>query len=183
MESLPFSSEACYSEKGSKLHRCASELQSLHRFDDSRIERIRICFLMFRICLVVIGCFVFVGCESRDSSIFPPPHFGSLGLSRSGEVQKGKMSWYSVATNGGTKTASGERFSNSQDTAAHRTLPFGTLVEVTNLSNERSAIVRINDRGPFIQGRIIDVSIGVAKKLDFVGHGVVPCRIEVLRSR
>lgn len=56
----------------------------------------------------------------------------------------------------------------------------GTMVEVTNLANNRSAIVRINDRGPFVRGRIIDVSIGVAGKLDFVGRGVAHCRIEVL---
>jgi len=91
-----------------------------------------------------------------------------------------KKSWYSVRTNSGTATASGERFSNSVDTAAQKTLPIGSIVEVTNLNNNRSAIVRINDRGPYKPGRIIDVSIGVAGKLDFVISGVVPWRIEVL---
>ena len=114
------------------------------------------------------------------SSIKPAPNLSKLGLRKSGQVYQGKMSWYSVRTNGGTATASGERFSNSADTAAHKTLPIGSLVEVTNLNNNRSAIVRINDRGPYKPGRIIDVSIGVAGKLDFVNSGVVPCRIEVL---
>ncbi|MGJ8724049.1 MAG: septal ring lytic transglycosylase RlpA family protein [Roseibacillus sp.] len=97
-------------------------------------------------------------------------------------TQRGKMSWYSVKTNGGTVTASGKKFSNSGATAAHRTLRFGTKVRVTNLSNGRSEIVTITDRGPFIKGRIIDVSIGTAgkSKLNFVNAGVVSCKVEVL---
>ena len=95
-------------------------------------------------------------------------------------TQRGKMSWYSVKTNGGTVTASGKRFSDSGATAAHRTLRFGTKVRVTNLKNGRSQIVSITDRGPFIKGRIIDVSIGTARKLKFVGDGVVSCKVEVL---
>ena len=95
-------------------------------------------------------------------------------------TQRGKMSWYSVKTNGGTVTASGKRFSDSGATAAHRKLSFGTKVKVTNLDNGRSEIVTITDRGPFIKGRIIDVSIGTARKLNFVNAGVVPCKVEVL---
>ena len=97
-------------------------------------------------------------------------------------TQTGKMSWYSVKTNGGTKTASGKKFSNSGATAAHRTLRFGTKVRVTNLKNGRSEIVTITDRGPFIKGRIIDVSIGTAgkSKLNFINAGVVSCKVEVL---
>lgn len=90
------------------------------------------------------------------------------------------MSWYSVKTNGGTATASGERFQNEARTAAHRKLPFGTKVQVTNLANGKSEIVRINDRGPFHKHRIIDVSIGTARRLDFVQRGVVKCKVEVL---
>ena len=76
--------------------------------------------------------------------------------------------------------ASGEKFTNSGATAAHRTLKFNTRVRVTNLKNGKSEIIRITDRGPFIKGRIIDVSIGTAKKLGFVNDGVVPCKVEVL---
>ena len=65
-------------------------------------------------------------------------------------------------------------------TAAHRTLPFGTQVRVTNLNNERSVVVRINDRGPFVRGRIIDVSRAAAERLDMLRSGVVPVRIEAL---
>lgn len=102
------------------------------------------------------------------------------GFARSGETFGGTMSWYSVRTNGGTRTASGERFADHGDTAAHRTLPFGTLVEVTNLSNEESVVLRINDRGPFKHGRVLDVSIGAAKKLGFDKQGLAQCRVEIL---
>jgi rare lipoprotein A (peptidoglycan hydrolase) len=103
------------------------------------------------------------------------------GYLKSGQSFSGIVSWYSVKTNGGTTTASGERLSDSGDTAAHKTLPFGTMVKVTNLSNERSVILRINDRGPFTKGRVLDVSIGAAKKLDFAGRGITRCHVEVLR--
>lgn len=96
--------------------------------------------------------------------------------------QRGLMSWYSVKTNGGTETASGERFKNEGLTAAHRKLSFGTRVRVTNLRNGKSEIVRITDRGPFIKKRIIDVSIGTARRLGFVDAGVVKCKVEVLKK-
>jgi len=99
----------------------------------------------------------------------------------SGKVQHGKASWYSIRTNGGTRTASGERLRNDAATAAHRYLPMGTMVKVTNLRNGRSETVRITDRGPFIKGRIIDVTIGTAEKLDMVNAGVVPVKVEPMR--
>ncbi len=98
-----------------------------------------------------------------------------------GKVYRGKASWYSVRTNGGTQTASGERLRNNARTAAHRWLKMGTRVRVTNLRNRISVIVRINDRGPFIKGRIIDVTIGVARELGMVTAGVVPVTVEVLK--
>lgn len=123
------------------------------------------------------------GCDTLGEEPVSLPHgLNHIGMSHSGQTETGEMSYYSVKTNGGSQTASGEKLTNDGHTAAHRTLPFGTKVEVTNLRNNRTAVVRINDRGPFISGRIIDVSIGVAKKLDFVGNGVAPCRIEVLSS-
>lgn len=103
---------------------------------------------------------------------------GTLG--EKGHTETGEASWYSVKTNGGTTTASGEKLTNSGKVAAHRTLPFGTKVRVTNLKNNKSEVVRIIDRGPFIRGRIIDVSIGVAEELGFVSQGITPCRIEVI---
>jgi rare lipoprotein A len=95
-------------------------------------------------------------------------------------IEQGKASWYSIKTNYGTKTASGQRLRNDAATAAHKTLPMGTKVRVTNLANEKSEIVTINDRGPFIKGRVIDVTIGTAEKLGFVQRGVVPVKVEVL---
>ena len=77
----------------------------------------------------------------------------------------------------GRKTSSGERFKQNKLTAAHKTLPFGTKVKVTNLSNGQSVKVRINDRGPFIQGRIIDLSKKAAKKIDMVNTGVTKVTI------
>lgn len=95
-------------------------------------------------------------------------------------VQHGKASWYSVKTNSGTHTASGERLSNEAATAAHKTLPMGTRVRVTNMTNGKSEIVRITDRGPYTKGRIIDVTVGCAERLGFYSRGVVPVKVEVL---
>lgn len=95
-------------------------------------------------------------------------------------VQHGNASWYSVRTNSGTRTASGQRLSNNAATAAHKTLPMGTQVRVTNQSNGKSEIVTITDRGPYVRGRIIDLTIGCAERLGFRQRGVVPVKVEVL---
>lgn len=92
---------------------------------------------------------------------------------------KGMASWYGYADNG-SQSASGERFNENALTAAHRTLPFGTQVRVTNMNNGRSVVVRINDRGPFIRGRLIDVSAGAARVLGMMSSGVAPVRVEIL---
>src|SRR5207253_10915533 len=84
--------------------------------------------------------------------------------------QVGTASWYGKQFHGKT-TASGEPFDMYQFTAAHLTLPLGTYVQVTNLRNGRTVVVRINDRGPVIDGRIIDVSYNVARALDFKSQG------------
>jgi rare lipoprotein A len=81
----------------------------------------------------------------------------------------------------GTKTASGERFNPSDMTAAHRTLPFGTRVRVTSLETGRSVTVRINDRGPFIDGRIVDISRGAAQSLGMIDRGVTKVKLDVLQ--
>jgi rare lipoprotein A len=80
----------------------------------------------------------------------------------------------------GRQTSNGETYNMNDLTAAHRTFPFGTMVRVTNLENKRSVVVRINDRGPFVEGRIIDLSLGAAKELDIVGSGTARVRLEVL---
>jgi rare lipoprotein A len=80
----------------------------------------------------------------------------------------------------GNQTATGERFNPEAMTAAHRHLPFGTKVRVTNTRNGQSVIVRINDRGPFIRGRVIDLSYGAARVIGMIGRGVAPVKVEVL---
>lgn len=95
-------------------------------------------------------------------------------------VTEGLASWYGQEFAGRT-TANGEIFDPQMLTAAHRTLPFGTLVRVTNPRSGSSVVVRINDRGPFIEGRIIDLSYAAAAEVDMVEIGVTPVKIEVVR--
>ncbi|MBM7457142.1 rare lipoprotein A [Oceanisphaera litoralis] len=90
------------------------------------------------------------------------------------------MASYYGARHHGRNTASGERFNQHALTAAHRTLPFGTRVRVTNLNNKKSVIVRINDRGPYAKGRIIDLSAQAAREISMIRAGVVPVRVERL---
>ncbi|NJL81565.1 MAG: septal ring lytic transglycosylase RlpA family protein [Richelia sp. RM2_1_2] len=98
---------------------------------------------------------------------------------RGGRSYRGMASFYGY-DGSGNKTASGERFNPEKMTAAHRSLPFGTRVRVTNVNNGRSVVVRINDRGPFIRGRIIDLSHGAARVIQMIGRGVAPVKVEVL---
>lgn len=95
-------------------------------------------------------------------------------------VQRGKASWYSVGSNSGSRTASGQRLTNEGAVAAHKTLPMGTKVRVTNENNGKSEIVTIIDRGPYVVGRIIDLTIGCAERLGFRQSGVAPVKVEVL---
>lgn len=95
------------------------------------------------------------------------------------DVQEGLASYYHDSLHGNL-TANGETYNRNALTGAHRTLPFGTEVRVTNRTNGRSVRLRINDRGPFVDGRIIDVSRRAAELLDFVDGGVVEVRVEVV---
>lgn len=93
--------------------------------------------------------------------------------------QSGLASWYGREC---SKTASGERYDPSSMTAAHRTLPFGTKVRVTTVKTQRSVVVRINNRGPFRKGRIIDVSRAAAQQLGMIGSGIARVEVEVLEQ-
>lgn len=97
-----------------------------------------------------------------------------------GSTFRGMASYYADKFDGRT-TANGEIFNQNELTAAHRTLPFGTVLKVTNIKNNRSVIVRINDRGPFAEGRIVDLSRRAAEELDIIRAGVAEVEIEVLR--
>lgn len=96
-----------------------------------------------------------------------------------GFVQYGKASWYGPKFHG-RKTSSGEIYDMHGNTAAHRTLPLGTYVQVTNLNNGRQVVVRINDRGPFVKNRIIDLSYGAARQIGLVGPGVAKVKLVIL---
>jgi rare lipoprotein A len=96
-------------------------------------------------------------------------------------VQVGKASWYGRFFQH-KRTASGEPFDMYQMTAAHRTLPLGSWVEVTDLKNDRSVVVRINDRGPVPKNRIIDLSYSAAKMLDMSENGIHPVRLELIET-
>jgi rare lipoprotein A len=95
------------------------------------------------------------------------------------QVQTGKASFYADKFEG-TPTASGEKYKHTKLTAAHKTLPFGTKVKITNLANNESVEVIINDRGPYVEGRIVDVSKSAAEKLGFVNQGLAEVRLEVI---
>jgi rare lipoprotein A len=94
--------------------------------------------------------------------------------------QAGLASWYGPGLHG-RRTASGTVHTGAALTAAHRSLPFGTRVRVTNLENGRAVVVVVDDRGPFVRGRVIDLSLAAARRLGMVRDGVVPVRLEVVR--
>jgi rare lipoprotein A len=96
-------------------------------------------------------------------------------------IGQGEASYYGHEL-AGNRTANGERFNPSALTAAHRSLPMGTRLRVTNMSNGRSVIVRINDRGPFVRSRIIDVSLEAARQIRMVGSGKAQVKLEILRT-
>lgn len=117
--------------------------------------------------VLVLG--LLAACAGKQSATRPP-----------GYEQTGLASYYAHKFHG-RKTASGERYNEKALTAAHPSLPFGTLVRVVNLRNKRAVTVRINDRGPFVKKRIIDVSYAAARKLKMVGQGVVPVRVILIK--
>ena len=109
------------------------------------------------------------------------PSLPSLNLRREPDIAIQETS-YGVASyySRGVRTASGERFNASELTAAHRTLKFGTRVRVTNVATGKSVMVLINDRGPFVRGRVIDVSRSAAESLGMVGRGVAKVKLDVI---
>ena len=120
---------------------------------------------------------------SDDAPGLAVPERPSLGLRGGRDLQRGVASWYGPGFHG-RQTANGERFDMNELTAAHKTLPFGTRVLVHNPRTGKEVVVRINDRGPFIKGRMIDLSKAAAKALGFKsrGHDAVVLR-EVLPAR
>lgn len=98
-----------------------------------------------------------------------------------GQSWTGMASYYGVGDKfQGGQTSSGEQLNLTDMTAAHRDLPFGTMLRVTNLNNGKICVVRVNDRGPFVRGRIVDLSPGAARELEMLGSGVAKVRIEIV---
>lgn len=109
----------------------------------------------------------------------PPPTAENQPAIPGQYVEQGIASWYGAPFNG-RRTSDGEIYNMYQFTAAHRTLPFGSIVQVTDLANGRQIDVRINDRGPFVNNRVIDLSYSAAKALGMLGPGTAPVRLEVV---
>jgi peptidoglycan lytic transglycosylase len=105
------------------------------------------------------------------------PHHASYPVSGGPYVAEGIASWYGPGFHG-RKTASGERFNQHDLTCAHRTLPFGTRLKVTNLENGEQLLVTVNDRGPFVRSRIVDLSKEAARRLDILKTGTARVRLE-----
>lgn len=133
-----------------------------------------------RILCVTWVCYVVIisGCTSEP--VIEPNHLTLQEEStdtQSTHTEIGEASWYGPGFHG-KKTANGEIFDQTKLTAAHPSLPLGTKAEVTNLNNDKKVEVRINDRGPYIDDRVIDVSRAAAKKLDMDKDGIAPVKIE-----
>jgi len=123
---------------------------------------------------------VLSGCATKKGLIVEPDQPEIVYDVKPVAVLHGKASYY-YGRWIGRKTANGEIYRATDVTAAHKTLPFNTMVRVTNLKNGKSVIVRINNRGPYIKGRIIDLSLVAAQEIEMTKAGVVPVRVEVLR--
>jgi rare lipoprotein A len=134
--------------------------------------RRRWCLLWVVAILGIGGC---VAPPPKPVTSVPPPQPTLV-------VITGRASWYGEAHHG-LLTASGERYDMNALTCAHRSLPFGTRLRVVNLDNDRVVEVRVNDRGPMVAGRILDLSYAAARTLGAVGTGVIPVRITVLSER
>lgn len=130
-----------------------------------------------RIMLSVLMMTVFIaGCTSR-----PAPNTASTKAKDwVGFTQKGQASFYG-SKHQGKKTASGEPFRQELKTAAHKTIPFGAMVKVTNVENDKSVVVRVNDRGPFVSGRIIDLSSSAFNAIGSTAKGVLKVEIDVIK--
>lgn len=143
--------------------------------------------------LPIIFCLIFAaGCAHRTyqtqapasvpqpgASVEPAPSVPSEAAPANRYVEQGVASWYGPLFNG-RRTSDGEIYNMHDFTAAHRTLPFNSVVRVTNLSNGMQTEVRINDRGPFVANRVIDLSLSAARAIGMVGPGTAPVRLDVV---
>jgi len=150
--------------------------------------------------LPLLLLFVLFGCSTRTSHTPPPDAYSTKQLKHTkatmrpytirgkryyptvvevGEIMRGHASWYGPNFHG-KKTSNGETYNMHAMTAAHKTLPMNTIVRATNNRNGKSVVVRINDRGPFVDSRIIDLSKEAAQRLNMIGSGTAPVTLEIL---
>ncbi len=145
------------------LHHCELSISMAHRNRLAQLSRV-----------VLISAFALTGCTSRDSVEHDKR---SAAPAKPSHQEAGKASWYGPGFQG-NETANGEIFDQKKMTAAHPTLPMGTEAEVTNLENGKKVEVRINDRGPYVGDRVIDLSRAAARKLGMEDDGTTQVKIE-----
>ena len=131
----------------------------------------------FKFTLALLVCFTLFACSSNSPT--PSSHHSSKKHTVV-KTQKGKASYYADKFQG-RSTANGEKFDQRKLTAAHKKLPFGTKLRVTNVQNGKSVIVRVNDRGPFVKGRIVDLSRAAFNRIGHTREGVLNVKVEVLK--
>jgi len=171
-------------DRGAEGHRAPLTRAEINKTRSSRIVLVlRRCIFTGR-ARITLGCFtcslalmlLAAGCARRSTARLPAPLPAKIG-----STETGIASWYGVPYDG-RPAASGEIFDMEKLTAAHRALPFQTWVEITNLSNGKQVDVRITDRGPFVRGRIIDLSMAAARQIDMVRAGTARVRLKVIEA-
>jgi len=130
---------------------------------------------------VALTVILWTGCGRQPVRVQPSAPSALPEAAPTAVVQSGVASWYGEPFHG-RRTANGEVYDMYKLTAAHRTLPFNTIVEVVNLENDTRTIVRINDRGPFVPGRIIDLSYKAARYLGMIERGTIPVELRLIRA-
>jgi len=128
------------------------------------------------VCAIIAFTCALGGCAKKSTTHVP----SNVKAARIGETETGIASWYGPPYHG-RRSANGEIYDMEKFTAAHRSLPFDTWIEVTNLMNKKHVDVRITDRGPFVNGRIVDLSLAAAREIDMVTSGIVRVKIKVIK--
>lgn len=134
--------------------------------------------------LIIVSCLTGCGLfsnRSGQSYVINGKRYHVLA-SAAGYKERGLASWYGEPFHG-RRTANGEIYDMNKISAAHKTLPLGTWVEVRNLNNQKTLVLRVNDRGPFVRGRVIDLSREAAKKMDIIQTGVAPVMVRAIDAR
>jgi rare lipoprotein A len=138
--------------------------------------------MCLRPCLAIaLAAVLLAGCAHKKHARRTPPPPAPSSAPKLGQTETGEASWYGHPYHG-RRAANGEIYDMEKLTAAHRTLPFDTWLRVVNLDNSKTVEVRITDRGPFIEGRIIDLSHAAARAIDMLGPGTARVRLEVIRT-